>query len=67
MLQLENNLTNAAASFVRPPGDPAQAKDFALRRDSPAWKLGFQPIPFDEIGLYRDELRATLPGKANAD
>jgi hypothetical protein len=32
------------------------------RRDSPAWKLGFQPIPLDKIGLYRDELRAALPG-----
>ena len=31
-LLLENNLTNAASSFVRPPGSPAQAKDFALRR-----------------------------------
>jgi hypothetical protein len=62
MLLLENNLTNAASSFVRPPGDAAQTKDFALRRDSPAWKLGFQPIPLDKIGLYRDELRAGLPG-----
>lgn len=38
----ENNLTNAASSFVRQPDNPPQAKDFALRRDSPAWKLGFQ-------------------------
>jgi hypothetical protein len=61
MLSLQNNLTNAAASFVRPPGEPAQAKDFALKPDSPAWKLGFQPIPLDKIGLYRDELRSSLP------
>jgi hypothetical protein len=61
MLPLENNLTNAALSFVHPPGDPARAKDFALRRNSPAWKLGFQPIPLRNIGLYRDELRAALP------
>jgi hypothetical protein len=65
MLRLENNLTNAASSFVRPPGEPAQAKDFALRRDSPAWKLGFQPVPLDKIGLYRDELRTSLPGLRN--
>ena len=65
ILRLENNLTNAASSFVRPPGEPAQAKDFALRRDSPAWKLGFQPVPLDKIGLYRDELRTSLPGLRN--
>ena len=59
---MQNNLTNAASSFVRPPGNPAQAKDFSLRRDSPAWNLGFQPIPLDKIGPYRDELRAALPG-----
>ena len=62
MLLLEDNLTNAASSFVRSPGNPAQAKDFALERNSPAWKLGFQPIPVEKIGLYRDELRAGLPG-----
>jgi hypothetical protein len=61
MLLVENNLTNAAPSFVRPPGEPALAKHFALRRDSPAWKLGFQPIPFEKIGLYRDDLRHRLP------
>ena len=61
-LVLENNLTNAAASFCHPPGDPTKAKDFALRRDSPAWKLGFEPIPLDKIGLYHDDLRAALPG-----
>ena len=35
--------------------------DFRLREDSPAWKLGFKPIPFDKIGLYVDEYRTTLP------
>jgi len=62
-LLLESNLTNAAASFVRPPGEPLQAKDFALQPESPAWKLGFEPIPFDQMGPYRDDLRAALPGK----
>jgi hypothetical protein len=61
-LLVENNLTNAAASFVCPPGNPPQAKDFALRRDSPVWGLGFQSIPLAKIGPYRDELRAALPG-----
>ena len=61
MLFVKNNLTNAGPSFVHPPGKPARAGDFALRRDSPAWTLGFQTIPFAEIGLYPDRLRAALP------
>ncbi len=61
MLRIDNNLTNAASSFVHPPSTPARAEDFALRSDSPAWKLGFQPIPLEKIGLYRDDLRAALP------
>ncbi len=65
MLLLENNLTNAAPSFVHPPSKPAQAGDFALKSDSPAWNLGFQPISLDKIGLYRDDLRAALPGGVN--
>ena len=67
MLLLSNNLTNAASSFVHSPSDPARATDFTLRRDSPAWKLGFQRIPLDQIGLYRDELRAGLPSSLAGD
>ncbi len=40
--------------------DPAR-EDFRLRRNSPARKLGFVPIPFDEIGLRLDEDRSQLP------
>lgn len=39
----------------------AAARDFDLRADSPAWKLGFQRIPFEEIGLRSDEHRRHLP------
>jgi hypothetical protein len=60
-LLVQNNLTNAAPSFIRPPGNPPQARDFFLKRDSPAWKFGFQAIPLDKIGPYRDELRIALP------
>ena len=35
--------------------------DYHLQPNSPAFKLGFQPIPIDKIGPYRDELRATWP------
>jgi len=37
--------------------------DFQLRDDSPVFDRvhGFERIPFDRIGLYRDELRVELP------
>jgi hypothetical protein len=35
--------------------------DLRLRKDSPAWSIGFQPIPLDKIGLYRDASRASWP------
>ena len=30
---------------------------FLIPANSPAWSTGFTPIPFTEIGLYRDEYR----------
>ena len=42
--------------FVDPDED-----NYRLRPDSPAFKLGFKPIPFDKIGPYADPLRATWP------
>ena len=46
----------------------AAKDDYRLRADSPAFKLGFQPIPVEKIGCYRDELRASWPiaGKEQA-
>jgi len=38
-------------------------RDFQLRDDSPAFKIGFKRIPFDKIGLYQDEHRASWPVK----
>ena len=35
--------------------------DFRLKPDSPALKLGFEPIAFDKIGPYPDAARATWP------
>jgi hypothetical protein len=40
--------------------DPEKG-DYRLRSDSPALKLGFQPIPVEKIGPYRDPLRASWP------
>ncbi len=33
---------------------------FKLPKDSPAWKLGFRPIPFEQIGLRHDATRRRL-------
>ena len=40
--------------------DPAH-DDYRLRPDSPAFKLGFKPIPVEKIGPYQDPLRASWP------
>lgn len=43
-----------------------EAEDFRLAADSPAWGLGFEPIPLEQIGLRIDEYRKTLPPRAPA-
>ncbi|MDY0170831.1 MAG: right-handed parallel beta-helix repeat-containing protein [Thermoguttaceae bacterium] len=35
--------------------------DFRLKPQSPALEQGFQPIPFEKIGPYEDDARATWP------
>jgi len=49
-------------------GDPGfvdlAGENFQLRSDSPAYKLGFQRIPMDRIGLIHDEHRKELPMSA---
>jgi len=35
--------------------------DFRLRADSPAYQMGFRPIPIVRMGLYRDRRRASWP------
>ena len=40
--------------------DPA-SHDYRLQPDSPALALGFQPIPVEQIGPYRDEYRTEWP------
>ncbi len=46
----------ADPKFVDPGKD-----DYRLQPDSPALRLGFQPIPVEKIGPYRDALRASWP------
>ncbi len=42
--------------FVNPKND-----DYRLKPESPAFKLGFKPIPVEQIGPYSDPLRASWP------
>lgn len=63
MLRQENNLTDAASSLATPPNDQSPATDFELKKDSPAWALGFQHIPLEQIGLVNDDTRASWPLK----
>jgi parallel beta-helix repeat protein len=39
----------------------ADKDDYRLKRESPAFTLGFQRIPVEKIGCYRDDLRASWP------
>jgi hypothetical protein len=39
----------------------AAKDDYRLRPESPALKLGFEPIPVERIGCYADPLRARWP------
>jgi hypothetical protein len=55
-VKFEDNLVDVDPHFAGKP--PA---DFRLADDSPAIPLGFRPIPFDKIGVYRSEDRASWP------
>lgn len=52
-LTVENNLRGVDPRFVDPEG-----MDFRLREDSPAWKIGFDPIPFARIGPRQESARS---------
>ncbi len=39
----------------------AEHDDFRLKPESPALKQGFEPIPLEKIGPYKDDTRATWP------
>ncbi len=42
--------------FVNPEDD-----DYRLREDSPAFEMGFKPLPLDRMGLYASPERASWP------
>jgi hypothetical protein len=51
-LTLSDNCVDVDPLFQDPP-----PKTFRLQDNSPAYKAGFQPIPFEKIGLYENEYR----------
>lgn len=53
---LQDNFTEGDPHLVKTPGGR-----FSLRKDSPALKLGFKPIPLEKIGLYSGPERASWP------
>ncbi len=55
-LGFDSNSIVADPRFKDPAGD-----DYRPGWRSPAKKIGFEPIPFDRIGPYRDPLRASWP------
>lgn len=56
VIRIQDNLIEGDPGFIAP-----EKLNFQLRDDSPAYKLGFKPIPMEKFGLYRDEYRTTLP------
>ncbi|MBI3923891.1 MAG: right-handed parallel beta-helix repeat-containing protein, partial [Armatimonadetes bacterium] len=56
LLKMEDNLVDEDPHFV----DLAN-RNFQLKDDSPAYKLGFKRIPIEQIGLYKDDRRASWP------
>jgi parallel beta-helix repeat protein len=41
--------------------DPLLKDDFSLASESPAFGLGFEPLPVEKMGPYRSELRSEWP------
>jgi Right handed beta helix region len=59
MVRISDNLTKGDPAFVAP-----DKHNFQLKPGSPAFKLGFQRIPIEKIGLVGDEYRTAAPGES---
>jgi len=53
--QVRDNYVGADPGFVAP-----ERLDFRLKPNSPAWAIGFQPIPVEQIGLQQNDERSEL-------
>jgi hypothetical protein len=51
-LHISDNYVGEDPGFVNP-----EAMNFRIKPDSPAFDVGFKPIPWDSIGLYTDQYR----------
>ncbi|GKT08608.1 peptidase [Desulforhabdus sp. TSK] len=64
-ITFKNNMDNQNPNLTTPDkarDNPSpKATDFALKKDSPAFALGFKPLPLDMMGLYEDADRASWP------
>ncbi len=56
ILAISDNFTQGDPGFL----DAAHG-DFRLKPDAPARSIGFEPIPFEQVGLYKDAYRTELP------
>jgi len=56
LVKFEDNLIDVDPRFA---GEPPV--DFRLAENSPAHSVGFQPIPFEKIGVYESDNRASWP------
>jgi hypothetical protein len=56
LVKIENNLLDSDPHFLSRESD-----NFQLRDDSPAYKLGFERIPLELIGLVPEATRASWP------
>ena len=60
-------LANAAYAAADPGFLDAAKGDFRLKSDAEVFgRIGFRPIPVEQIGLYQDEYRATWPTDVGA-
>jgi hypothetical protein len=62
-----DNLLDQDPLFVgaaRIKANAPRATDFALEPESPALKLGFKPLPLEQMGLYQSPDRASWPVKS---
>ncbi|MCS7310053.1 MAG: right-handed parallel beta-helix repeat-containing protein [Armatimonadetes bacterium] len=55
IVTIRDNMVNEEVGLEMTP------RGVRLRKGSPALRRGFQPIPFEKIGLYRDAYRRRLP------
>lgn len=57
-LAFQDNLIDKDVHFL-----DRDHQDFRLKEDSPAFKIGFKPIPTEKIGLYENPDRASWPAE----